>query len=113
MQFVHMHIPDSQSIPQPKSSTHLSGSTGAAHRSAVDRAPAIGVTFGSVMQIVVQRMLAAALVWFAADPSAADPFAAKRDRMVRGQIEARGVSDADVLRVMRSLTWGREVWRRA
>src|ERR1039458_5884519 len=31
---------------------------GAAHRSAVDRAPAIGVTFGSVMQIVVQRMLA-------------------------------------------------------
>src|ERR1035438_7595775 len=27
MQFVHMHIPDSQSIPQPKSSTHLSGRT--------------------------------------------------------------------------------------
>ncbi len=88
---------------------------GAAHRSAVDRAPAIGVTFGSVMQIVVQRMLAAALVWFAADPSAADPFAAKRDRMVREQIEARGVSDADVLRVMRDTPRERFVpagWRK-
>jgi len=41
-------------------------------------------------------VLAAALLWFAADP-----FAAERDRMVREQIEARGVHDADVLRVLR------------
>lgn len=41
-------------------------------------------------------MLAAALLWLAADP-----FAAERDRMVREQIEARGVRDAKVLRVMR------------
>src|ERR1039457_6256553 len=71
--------------------------SGAAHRNAVDRAPAIGVTFGSVMQIVVQRMLAAALVWCAADPSAADPFAAKRDRMGREQIEAPGVGGGGVV----------------
>src|SRR5207244_4219945 len=32
----------------------------------------------------------------------ADPFAAERERMVREQIEARGVRDADVLRVLRA-----------
>ena len=33
---------------------------------------------------------------------AADPYAAERERMVRRQIEARGVRSADVLRVMRA-----------
>jgi protein-L-isoaspartate(D-aspartate) O-methyltransferase len=37
------------------------------------------------------------LLWLAADP-----FAAGRDRMVREQIEARGVRSAEVLRVMRA-----------
>jgi protein-L-isoaspartate(D-aspartate) O-methyltransferase len=62
------------------------------------------------MQIVVRPMLAAALLWLAADP-----FAAQRDRMVREQIEARGVSDADVLRVMRDTPRDRFVapgWRK-
>jgi protein-L-isoaspartate(D-aspartate) O-methyltransferase len=45
---------------------------------------------------MVRRVLAAALLWLAADP-----FAAERDRMVREQIEASGIRDADVLRVMR------------
>jgi len=59
---------------------------------------------------MVRQMLAAALVCFAADP-----FAAQRDRMVREQIEARGVSDADVLRVMRDTPRDRFVsagWRK-
>ena len=42
--------------------------------------------------------LAAALVWLAADP-----FAAERAKMVREQIEARGIRDADVLRAMRDV----------
>jgi len=49
------------------------------------------------MSIWGAQVLAAVLLWLAADPSAAE-----RDRMVREQIEARGVSDADVLRVMRN-----------
>jgi len=50
----------------------------------------------SERQMTVRLMLATALLWLATDP-----FAAERDRMVREQIEARGIRDADVLRVMR------------
>src|ERR1039457_4000965 len=45
---------------------------------------------------LLRGALAVALLWLAADP-----FAAERDRMVREQIEARGILDADVLRVLR------------
>lgn len=45
---------------------------------------------------MVRAVLVAALVWLAADP-----FAAERDRMVREQMEARGIRDAGVLRAMR------------
>jgi protein-L-isoaspartate(D-aspartate) O-methyltransferase len=45
---------------------------------------------------MVRAALVAALVWLAADP-----FAAERDRMVREQMEARGIRDAGVLRAMR------------
>ena len=45
---------------------------------------------------LLRGALAVALLWLAADP-----FAAERDRMVREQIEARGILDANVLRVMR------------
>jgi len=41
--------------------------------------------------------LAAGILWLAADP-----FVARREQMVRAQIEARGVRQQDVLRVMRS-----------
>jgi protein-L-isoaspartate(D-aspartate) O-methyltransferase len=63
-----------------------------------------------VMQFMVPQILAAAVLLFAADP-----FAAKRDSMVREQIEARGVHDADVLRVMRDTPRDRFVsasWRK-
>jgi protein-L-isoaspartate(D-aspartate) O-methyltransferase len=59
---------------------------------------------------MVRQMLAAALLLFAADP-----FAAERGRMVREQIEARGVNDADVLRMMRDTPRDRFVsagWRK-
>jgi len=45
---------------------------------------------------MLRGSVAAALVWLAADP-----FAGELDRMVREQIEARGIRDANVLRVMR------------
>jgi len=38
-----------------------------------------------------------------ADATAADPWAAARDRMVRRQIEARGLTDPELLRVFRSV----------
>ena len=48
--------------------------------------------------MMARLAMAAALVWLAADP-----FAAERAKMVREQIEARGIRDADVLRAMRDV----------
>ena len=43
-------------------------------------------------------LIAASLLLFSAE----DPFTLQRERMVREQIEARGIRDADVLRMMRA-----------
>lgn len=58
---------------------------------------------------MVLQTLATAPMWLAADP-----FVAERDRMVREQIQARGVNDAGVLRVLRDTPRDRFVpagWR--
>ncbi len=49
------------------------------------------------MQVLVARFVAILLVFWAEDP-----FAARRESMVREQIEARGVHNPDVLRALRS-----------
>jgi protein-L-isoaspartate(D-aspartate) O-methyltransferase len=50
-----------------------------------------------VKLLMACQALAIGLLWVSGDP-----FAAERERMVREQIEARGVRNADVLRIMRA-----------